>query len=236
TDPEPADPEPADPEPADPEPADPEPADPEPADPEPADPAPNGNEPVAENPAEEPETPAIEAESAPIVPTEPLAREPLWLAIQEQVRIRRRLLSSWTDAGTFLDQTPARFIIGFPPSASFAKDSILREKNKIFVEGLIRELGGKALNLSCETRDGLPKLEIPEIEDEPEEEIPKVAVQPTPPPEKPAVEPAPTEEVQPAPGEPVLAEPAAPLDEKEFSNDPLIKEALQLFEAEIESA
>ena len=180
----------------------------------------------------------------------------MWTAILQRVQ-DKSMLASWANVAVFQEQTAARFVVGFHPSSAFSRDSLLRDRNKLVIEGLIRELGGKALTLACETRDDLPAPEVVDLEeDEPPEEpaaaptagaSPESAAADTPPWESPPTQAPPSEtsdvegegeeqgEVETGVDTDAEVEAAPPMDEEKFNNDLLIQEALQLFEAEVES-
>ncbi|MEM0969542.1 MAG: hypothetical protein AAGJ31_09350, partial [Verrucomicrobiota bacterium] len=180
-------------------------------------------------------------------PTGPVEGVALWSAILEEIEAEKPLLSGWAKAGVFQEQTPRKLVIGFSAQDAFAKDSLLREKSRVYVEELIKSFHGKSLTLVGETVDGLEPLAdreggIPEPEDEdPSEPEPPTS---KPPPEVPPSRSEPVkQEVAPEASAPLEVDalekpreitPPEPLDEKAFRNDQMIQEALRLFEGELE--
>lgn len=194
-------------------------------------PAPAPAAPVFEpEPEPEPETAALvqEDEVSP-PPGIPLSGAALWRGVvAELARQERHAMAGYARTGVFLDQTSSKFMVGWPVSRAFDRDSLMREQPRLAIERLLMELGGVSLTLQCELRKDLPDQPVEEPEPEPAPPVRAVA----PAPSRPAV-PLPVEE-PPAPMVEEVVQAAAPVDEAAFLNDPLIKDALRLFEAEVE--
>ncbi len=174
----------------------------------------------------------------PAKPNGNLQGEELWKAVTAQIDEQRPLMSGWTQGARFLDQSARKFTIGFSPGNKFSRDSIMRDKSRLFVEELLEQLGGEKLALQCEVREDIPEPEAPNLDEPPESDPEPEPRAERPKPAKKAAkkqeraskpEPEPAEEAETLEAEP-------PIDEKKFKNDPLIQEALRLFEAEIESS
>jgi hypothetical protein len=159
-----------------------------------------------------------------------LRGEALWEAVrQEMSRQNRHIMVDSARVAVFQEQNAKRFLVAVPASRTFARLNLMAEERRVFIEGLIRDLSGQSLSFVCEVRNHLPEPPPdPEIEPEPDPEPrPRTAAV------KPAPAPAPTPEQQ-APVAEAPLEPAPQVDEQQFLNDPLIRQALEKFEAEVE--
>ena len=107
--------------------------------------------------------------------------------------------------------------IGLPPGESLSRDALVRDGLRGAIEEILQAASGQKLALKVSLKDGLTVPEPPaaEIEDLPEEPAP------------PAAEQAP----QASAGDPAADGAAGGED---IHNDPLIKDALRIFEAEIQ--
>ncbi len=181
----------------------------------------------------EPEPEPVAERKAGPVPTGDLSGEALWKAVSATIDAQRPLMSGWTKGVQFLEQSGRNFVIGFSPGNRFARDSMMREKSKTFVEELLEAHGGSQMTLQCEIRDSIPEPELPEIEEPAVEAVaasPRIQEPKSSPKKERTPEPAPEE-----PTEPEIVEAEPPVDEQKFKNDPLIQEALRIFEAEVEN-
>ena len=183
------------------------------------------------------ESPAPEPQESVAAPDANLSGEELWNTLTMEVDRKRPLASAWLKAGHYGGTEGRHFMIGFSEEDVFARDSLIRPNNKAFIEGLLKDLTGNSLTLKVElSTDLAPRMEasfgaLAASEPEPEPALTAPA------PSEPATtEPGPG----PAAGTPQdsagakPAETAEPAPEEDFNNDPLIKEALKVFEAEIE--
>ncbi len=136
-------------------------------------------------------------EKAPVAeeaPTASLNPEELWQKVVEQVHARRPLIKSWIASAKKLGQEGRSLLVGFPPEEKGAMDSLATPKMRDFLEGLVREFGGRDWNLKFTLKEGLVV------------EAPK--------------------------SEPVKA-PVKAAAVEDFRDDPLIREALEIFKGEI---
>jgi DNA polymerase-3 subunit gamma/tau len=195
-----------------------------------------------------PETPEPEPRARPARPVGPLQGVALWDGVVQVIAAEKPLSTSWARAGVFAEQNPKRLVVHFAPSDQFARDSLMREGIKTFIEDTLRDLsGGLSLAFAAEIRDDVVPPPPPELpEDEPEDTPPpareaKSASSPaktTPESKKKPSPKAPPEETPPAsPPDSSSGPPRAadPVDPESYLNDPLIQGALELFEAELES-
>ena len=165
-------------------------------------PAPVVKPPVREAQRSEPSPAVPNPEPAPVVSEtpEPAAPGPavdirtLWTDVLLTVRRDRPLITTWLEAGTLLELDGGTARLGFPPAQKLAMESLLRQNNRTFIEGLFTQLVGRPVVVECETREGLEIIPV---------NIPA----------------------------PVAVDPM-----EEFRNDPLIRKALEIFQAEIQPA
>ncbi len=224
----------------------------------------------------EPAPPAAEkAEEAPRNRPKNLSGAALWGYAVKEIGHERPLLSHWVQCATFLQQSDTELVVGFAPDNGFARDSLMADATKAFIEELLTELSGKRLRFKAELREGIVTPEFFGEEDEenvledPPEPDPafeaggEAAGEKSPPtaetkagepargskgkakakaatgkkgakrkaeaPQEASGEPGETERSEGTPSPP--AEVASAMEE----NDPLIKDALRIFEAEVES-
>lgn len=78
-------------------------------------------------------------------PEELFSQDVFWSKFVSQVQVRRPLAVSWLQSTTLLGITRNTIKVGFPPSESFARDSLMRPAQISFLEGLAQELTGKAM-------------------------------------------------------------------------------------------
>jgi DNA polymerase-3 subunit gamma/tau len=200
-----------------------------------------GPSPVSKAPAE-----AAAPEAAPTRnrPEGPLSGAALWAAVAEVLAAERPMLKTWVKAAVFGEQTEKRLLIHLGRGDNFARDSLLRENIRGFIEELLRELSGKPLSFAAEIKEGLASAPPPELDEEPAPPRASAgapsassgdgAKAKTPAKKKVASEPDPAP-AEAAPVAPVEVKAAEPVDPATYMNDPLIQGALELFEAELES-
>jgi DNA polymerase-3 subunit gamma/tau len=167
----------------------------------------------------EPETapapdPVVEVASA---PSGPLAGVELWNQSKLALISTKPSLETWLGAAQFLSHEGADFVIGFATEQRFFRESLSRDEG--IIQDQVNQFAGTPTNLHIEVRDDIQPLDFEIEEDELEPSAEK---------ENPVPEAAPD----------VASEEGASLEEsadsgEEFSNDPLIREALDKFEAKI---
>lgn len=174
--------------------------------------------PAASSPssAAKPEAPlpavAKAAQAAPpSPPPAPATPDALWDAVKNLVRQKRPLVSGWLDVATLLQANGGALKIGFPTSEQHARDSLMREATRKFLEDVVREVTGAAPRLDFVLDASLKAPELPELGNLFTDEAPPPKVEQR---REPAVE----------------SPPAAAAD---FYNDPLIQAALETFKARI---
>jgi len=153
-------------------------------------------EPASQEELPEPE-PALGAEPESAPEAEVPAIDPgLWHRLIQEVREKKRLLSSWVESGALIGIEAGVCTLAFPEEASFVKESLDKPAPRQFLEETLSRLAGQPITLNLELRSGL-------------------VVTPVKLPER-----APTPVVDPM---------------EEYKNDPIIRHALELFNAEIQT-
>lgn len=173
-------------------------------------------------PVDDAPAPVTEEVAAAVVEVEPAAPRPagnlegaaLWEAARAALIDIRPLFETWLSAASFVSHEEGRFVIGFSPEQRFFRESLTRYEKDI--EDQLSAFAPAPVRLVIEVSADIEPIPMVEIEDE----------EPEPP----------VEEIVAAPvvEYPELTEPeplTAPVED--FKNDPLIKEALQTFEARV---
>ncbi|MEI7958642.1 MAG: DNA polymerase III subunit gamma/tau [Verrucomicrobiota bacterium] len=104
---------------------------------------------------EEPQAPATEP--APEIP-EPAALDPeLWLRLILEVREKKRLLSTWVEAGALIGIENGVCTIAFPDdsASSFSRESLDKPAPRKFLEEALTRLTGQPTTVRLEARPGL---------------------------------------------------------------------------------
>lgn len=169
----------------------------------------------APSPAAEEAAPGgIEAAPAAPRPAGNLEGVALWEAARAALIDVRPLFETWLSAACFVSHGDGRFVIGFSPAQRFFRESLKRYEKDI--EDQISEFASSPVRLVIEVSANIDAMPVLEIEDE----------EPEPPAEDIVAAPV-AEDPELIGTEPL----AAPVED--FKNDPLIKEALQTFEARV---
>ena len=174
--------------------------------------------PRAETARREEAAPAPNPVSAPATPAAPpraagtLSGAALWLAARDALIEAKPLFETWLTAASFVLHEGHAFTIGFSSEQRFFRESLTRYEKDI--QNQINVFAASPVRLEIVVRADIASVEMPDFADE--EETPPAA--------------APVIETAPEP-EPTVAEPAATAED--FKSDPLIREALDAFEARI---
>jgi DNA polymerase-3 subunit gamma/tau len=187
----------------------------------------------APEPAPAPEVVAkVKEASAVDDPEELFSQDVFWSKFVSQVQVRRPLAVSWLQSTTLLGITRNTIKVGFPPSESFARDSLMRPAQISFLEGLAQELTGKAMKFEFVIDPNLKAPVFAEIDLGLLNE-PASAGKPA---EAPNVEPKAAAKAD-APQTAELDIPAAaPKPPEDFYNDALIQQAMVKFKAKLVAA
>ena len=137
----------------------------------------------------------------------------------EELANTKPIAVEYARKASYLGVSGSELEIGLPPSESLSRDALVRDGLRGTIEGILQNAAGRKLALKVTIKAGLsvPTPPVAEIEGVPEE--------------VPASPPSPTEEIA-KPAEAAAA--AASEVEEDVHNDPLIKDALRIFEAEIQ--
>ena len=142
--------------------------------------------------------------------------EQIWAAILDHLSSNKPIAAEYAQKAVFAEDDGMYFIVAISPEETIARESLLRERTRGPIEELLTSMSNAPRKLKIEFREGVsPTIIPPEM---PEEDEPKNQPQ----------ESAPLQEntsnnIQPEPAE------------DDVYNDPLIKEALEIFEAEIKN-
>jgi DNA polymerase-3 subunit gamma/tau len=143
----------------------------------------------------------------------------LWEAAREEFSKKYPLQGGYAAEAIFLEVNGRQFVIGVPEEHRMAGMNLERPTTKTAVEDILAKLSGQKFTLKVEVRADIEAAPAPVINELPPQEL------------DPVVEKAPVKQSKPAAAD-EAAERAAKLEE-EFRNDPLIIEALRLFDAKI---
>ena len=165
----------------------------------------------------EPEPTPPPAEPAAPIPIEDIDGEAIWTSIVEVLQKTKPIAAGYTLKAQFLKVDHRYYTVGLPTEEDHARDALLRDRMRTAVEELLEKSTGHKLALKVELRDDVEKVEIP-IEEEEEIPAPIATTQ------APAAQAAPAEE-----------EPPPPPAGDDFYKDPLIKDALEIFETDLNS-
>ena len=165
-------------------------------------------------------------------PEELFSEDVFWSKFIKQVQQRRPLVSSWLESAVLLGIARNTIKVGFPPSESHARDSLMRPVQNGFFEDLAQEMTGKAMKFEFVLD---PNLKAPVFA-----EIDLGLLNEPVPASKPAAEARaePKAEVKAVPQKelpqadaPATSAPATPPED--FYNDPLIQQAMVKFKAKL---
>ncbi len=185
----------------------------------PSPPAPSAApEPAPPEPEPAPAPAAQEAPaSSPVATT--VAGEDLWNGVLEELANTKPIAVEYARKASFLGESDRELEIGLPPSENLSRDALMRDGLRSTIEGILKNASGRSMALKVTIKAGLsvPAPPVAEVEESPEES-----------PE------APQAPVEPGPGSTAGSAGGEPEAEEDIHNDPLIKDALRIFEAEIQ--
>ncbi|MFN2476198.1 MAG: DNA polymerase III subunit gamma/tau [Chthoniobacterales bacterium] len=130
--------------------------------------------------------------------------ETLWDNTVAQIRTRRPFIAGWVNSAKVLGQDGRSFLLGFPPEEKNAMDSLATPKMRDFLEALLKEISGRDWSVKLSVKEGLT-VQAPKFDE-------------------PVSNGAETSAPAKAQGKP---------DAATFKDDPLIREALEIFKGEI---
>ncbi len=142
--------------------------------------------------------------------------EQIWAAILDHLSSNKPIAAEYAQKAVFAEDDGMYFIVAISPEETIARESLLRERTRGPIEELLTSMSNAPRKLKIEFREGVsPTIIPPEM---PEEDEPKNQPQ-----ESAPVQENTSNNIQPEPAE------------DDVYNDPLIKEALEIFEAEIKN-
>ncbi len=142
--------------------------------------------------------------------------EQIWAAILDHLSSNKPIAAEYAQKAVFAEDDGMYFIVAISPEETIARESLLRERTRGPIEELLTSMSNAPRKLKIEFREGVsPTIIPPEM---PEEDEPKNQPQ-----ESAPVQENTSNNTQPEPAE------------DDVYNDPLIKEALEIFEAEIKN-
>jgi DNA polymerase III subunit gamma/tau len=182
-------------------------------------------------PVPEPELIPLEVPAAETAPT--VSTEEFWPALLQVVQERRGLIYSWVQLGTVLSIYRGTVKVGFPTTEAHAKDSLNRDNQRSFLEGIAAELLGSPVRFEFSLEASLKPPAVTELHFD----LGDTAPPSKPTPVAPVAAPAPKAAPEPAPKSAPQAEessaPSAAQISEEFQNDPLIKSAVEKFKLKL---
>lgn len=97
---------------------------------------------------------AVAAPAAVLAPVEPKSADGVWKELMARVRKERPLISIWVEAGRLEAVKERSVLVSFPGSQSLAADYLLQPVQKAFLEGVLREIIGRAVSWESQLREG----------------------------------------------------------------------------------
>lgn len=183
--------------------------------------------PKTEAPAPKPEAELILAPQVEAAPA--ISEEAFWPALLEMVQERRGLIASWVQLGTVLSIARGIVKVGFPTTEVHAKDSLNRDNQRTFLEGIATELLGTPMRFELSLDPSLKPPAATELHFDLGDSSPPAktmsAASAT------AIVAKATPEIV-AKSEESVPPTAAEISE-EFQNDPLIKSAVEKFKLKL---
>ena len=133
------------------------------------------------------------------------------------------MVAAYAQKAVFSNDDGKLFTVAVAPGDEMARESLLRDRLRIAVEEILLRIKGTPRKLRAETKAGVQAAAPPPEEAEQEEPPPDY-------PPDPAFDAPPAERRAPAPApEPEASDPS------DIHNDPLIDEAVDMFDAEMKS-
>ena len=142
--------------------------------------------------------------------------EQIWAAILDHLSSNKPIAAEYAQKAVFAEDDGMYFTVAISPEETIARESLLRERTRGPIEELLTSMSNAPRKLKIELREGVRPTIIPA--EMPEEDEPKSQPQVSAP-----VQENTSNNIQPEPAE------------DDVYNDPLIKEALEIFEAEIKN-
>jgi DNA polymerase-3 subunit gamma/tau len=145
-----------------------------------------------------------------------LSGEETWAAVLEHLANHKPIAAEYAQKAVFAEDDGSHFTVAIDPKETIAKESLLRDRTRKPIEELLESMSHSPRKLKIELRDGVKPNILPAEMDEEEEPQAEAGVSTS-------------------GQEHANEEQQAPQAEGDIYSDPLIKEALEIFEAEIKN-
>ena len=139
----------------------------------------------------------------------------------EDLANTKPMVAAYAQKAVFSGDDGKSFTVAVAPGDEMAKESLLRDRLRGSIEDLLLKIKGSRRKLRAETKEGIQPSAPPPEQAEAEEPPPEY-------PPDPALEPPAPERAPPEPG-------AKAGDPADIHNDPLVDDAVDIFEAEMKS-
>jgi DNA polymerase-3 subunit gamma/tau len=93
------------------------------------------------------------------IPAQESDLEEIWKKVSQAAASRRPLIRTWLDAGQLLGAENNQVSLGFAPGQKVMMEGLARPSNRSFLEGLLKEIGGKDWSLKLSISDKLMPVE-----------------------------------------------------------------------------
>jgi DNA polymerase-3 subunit gamma/tau len=145
-----------------------------------------------------------------------LTGEEIWAAVLDHLASNKPIAAEYAQKAVFAEDDGTYFTVAISPNETIARESLLRERTRKPIEALLQSMRKTELKLKIELREGVSPVIIPA--EMPEEDEPK------------------SQQEEPVPGQEEAGNnEQPPPDEDDIYNDPLIRDALEIFEANIKN-
>ncbi len=158
-----------------------------------------------------------------------ISEEAFWPALLQIVQERRGLIASWVQLGTVLSIARGTVKVGFPTTEAHAKDSLNRDNQRTFLEGIAAELLGGPIRFEFSLDPSLKPPAVTELHFDLGDSTPPTKSEP----EKPAASPVAKVAPEPVATPEESTPPTSAEISEEFQNDPLIKSAVEKFKLKL---
>ena len=148
-----------------------------------------------------------------------------WAAVLEMLERTKPIAAAYAQKAAFLEEDGRNFTIAVDPSDALTKDSLLRDRTREAIEAALTKIKGEPRRLRVELKEGIQPVAPPPEFAEEEEPPPANLFDSSPPPTPP----------EPTPSADPSGKSGSGSASDDIYDDPLIKEALDLFEAEIKT-
>jgi DNA polymerase-3 subunit gamma/tau len=161
--------------------------------------------------------------------TPAISEEAFWPALLQIVQERRGLIASWVQLGSVLSIARGTVKVGFPTTEAHAKDSLNRDNQRTFLEGIAAELLGGPIRFEFSLDPSLKPPAVTELHFDLGDSTPPAKAEV----EKPVATPLAKAVSEPVAKSEESMPPTSAEISEEFQNDPLIKSAVEKFKLKL---